>query len=57
MSDWLIKLFIYIMPLVSPALLKRLQEFAKQFREDARKTENGADDIIADILCWILRVE
>ncbi len=57
MPNWLIKLLTWLLPLVTPELRKRLEEFARQFRIDAKKTENKADDILADILCWFLAIE
>lgn len=57
MPNWLIRLLTWLLPLVSGPLRKDLEQFAKKFREDARKTENQADDILADILCWLLGIE
>ena len=57
MPNWLIRLLTWLLPLVSPQLRKDLEIFAKKFREDARKTENQADDVLADILCWLLGIE
>lgn len=41
---------------VSVNLLIQLKEFAEKFREDARKTENPWDDILADFMCGMLGV-
>jgi len=57
MPKWLLRLLSWILPLISVPLRKQLEEFARQFREDARKTDNPADDILADILCWMLGIE
>lgn len=45
------------MAAVSGPLREQLERFARQFREDARKTSNPMDDILADILCWLLGIE
>lgn len=56
MPNWLIRLLSWLLPLVSVPLRKDLETFAKKFREDALKTENQADDILAEIICWLLGI-
>lgn len=41
---------------VSSNLLVALKDFALKFREDAAKTENPWDDILADFICGMLGV-
>ena len=41
---------------VSSVLLVQLQEFAKQFRETAKQTDNPWDDILADFMCGMLGI-
>lgn len=41
---------------VSGNLLIQLKKFAEKFREDAYKTENPWDDILADFMCGMLGV-
>lgn len=57
MSEWLIKLFRQLLAAVSGPLREQLESFARKFREDARQTSNPMDDILADILCWLLGIE
>lgn len=57
MPKWLLTLLRWLLPLVSVPLRTNLEKFAREFREEARKTSNPADDILADILCWLLGIE
>lgn len=41
---------------VSSNLLVQLKEFAIKFREDALKTENPWDDILANFVCGMLGI-
>lgn len=56
MPEWIVKLLMWLLPLISGPLRERLESFAKGFREDARKTDNPLDDLLADILCWLLGI-
>jgi len=57
MNSWIINLIRKILLSSSGPLRKTLNDFAVSFRESARKTANPWDDILADIICWILQVE
>lgn len=57
MPKWLLRLLVWVLPLVSGPLREDLVKFAKKFREDARSTPNPADDVLADILCWLIGIE
>ena len=57
MNTWLIGLLRQILGVVSGPLRDTLVNFAKSFRASARKTENPWDDVLADIICWLLQVE
>ncbi len=57
MNDWIFKLLLQILSVISGPLRTQLTDFAKKFREDARKTANPWDDILADIICWLLQVD
>ena len=41
---------------VSANLLVGLKDFANSFREQARKTDNPWDDILADFICGMLGI-
>ncbi len=56
-TKWLFKLLPNLIASISAPLRKALMDFAKQFREDAKKTENPWDDFAADIMCWILGID
>ena len=57
MSNWLFRLLMLALAALSAPLREALVKFAKEFREKARKTENPWDDLVADILCWLLQVD
>lgn len=57
MNNWIINLIRKILAGASGPLRKTLTEFAKTFRASAKKTANPWDDILADLICWILDVE
>lgn len=57
MPNWLIKLLVLVLPLVTPELRDKLVEFAKSFREDAKATDNPLDDVLAAILCGLLGID
>ena len=55
MNNWIITLIRAILSSSSGPLRKTLNDFAISFKESAKKTANPWDDILADILCWILQ--
>ncbi|MBA7615444.1 hypothetical protein ES703_22725 [subsurface metagenome] len=57
MNAWIMVLIRQILRAASAPLKKTLEEFAKSFRDQARKTTNPWDDILADSICWILQVD
>ena len=57
MSNWLFRLLMLVLAALSGPLREELVKFAKEFREKARKTENPWDDVVADILCWLLQID
>lgn len=57
MNSWIINLIRRILGSASAPLRKVLTDFAVSFRDQARKTTNPWDDILADIICWILQVD
>jgi len=57
MNRWLIKLLAQILQVVSAPLRDTLVKFANDFREQARKTPNPWDDVLADIICWLFQVD
>lgn len=56
MNRWIIELIRRILSSASGPLRKTLIDFAISFREQAKKTPNPWDDILANIICWILQV-
>ena len=54
---WMLKLMPNLVASTSPPLREQLVKFAKQFREDAKKTANPWDDFVADIICWALGID
>jgi len=57
MNKWILELIRKILMSASGPLRKTLEDFAISFREQAKKTANPWDDILADILCWVLQVD
>ena len=57
MNKWIIELIRKILGSASGPLRKVLTDFAVSFRDQARKTANPWDDILADIICWVLQVD
>ena len=56
-ARWLLRLLPNLLASISAPLRKALVDFAKQFREDAKKTDNPWDDFAADVICWILGID
>lgn len=54
MSDWMIRLLRMLLLQMSGPLRVELEAFAVKFRENAAKTQNPMDDVLADILCWVI---
>lgn len=57
MPEWMFRLLFYILPVVSKPLRAELETFARKFREDALKTENQMDDLLAEVLCWFVGIK
>jgi len=55
-TGWLLKLLPNLVASISAPLRTELVNFAKKFREDAKKTPNPWDDFAADIICFVLGV-
>lgn len=56
MSTRWLRLITLILAALSGPMKEELIQFAKKFREDARKTPNPWDDFAADIICWLLGI-
>jgi len=56
-NKWLMRLLPNLVASITPALREQLIKFAKQFREDAKKTANPWDDFAADAICWVVGVD
>jgi len=56
-TAWLLKLLPNLVASISEPLRKLLVDFAKDFRERAKKTPNPWDDFAADILCWVVGID
>lgn len=56
-TKWLLRLLPNLVASITPALREQLVKFAKQFREEAKKTENPWDDFAADVICWTLGID
>ena len=56
MGNWLINLFRRILGMASGPIRDMLVGFASDFRAKAKETPNPWDDILADIVCWLLVV-
>lgn len=57
MNDWLFKLLHLILTTASGPLREKLVKFAKDFRDEAKKTANPWDDVLADIICWLFQTD
>lgn len=57
MGTWMIRLLRQLLTVASGPLRQQLTEFAKKFREEAKATPNPWDDVLADVICWLLGVE
>lgn len=56
-TAWFMKLLPNLVASISEPLRKALVDFAKKFREDAKKTPNPWDDFAADVLCWVVGID
>jgi len=56
-SKWFMKLLPNLIASVSSPLRKSLVDFAKSFREEAKKTENPWDDFLAALICSMLGID
>ncbi len=56
-SAWLLRLLPNLIASLSANLRTELINFAKKFREDAKKTDNPWDDFLADIICYVLGID
>ena len=54
MRELLIKILFQTMALMTPEMKNILCDMLKNFRENAKKSKNPWDDIIADILVQLL---
>ncbi|GAI16062.1 unnamed protein product [marine sediment metagenome] len=57
MKQFIIRLFAQILGAASPAIRTDLVTFCKKYKEEAKKTPNPWDDILAEMLCWIVGVD
>lgn len=57
MRIFLIKLFAQILAAASPEMRAALAKFCIDYKASAKKTPNPWDDILADMLCWIVGVD
>lgn len=57
MVTWLQRLILQILLAATPAIAEELRQFARDFRERAKKTPNPWDDAAADLICFVLGVE
>ena len=53
----MLKLLPNLVASISAPLRDQLVKFAKQFREDAKKTPNPWDDFAADVLCFVVGID
>ena len=53
---WLLKLYPNLVASISEPLRIELVQFAKSFREKAKKTPNPWDDFAAEVLCFVLGI-
>lgn len=56
-TAWLLRLLPNLIASISPQLRAALVKFAKDFREDCKKTENPWDDFLADLICYVLGID
>lgn len=56
-TKWLIRLLPNLLASISGPLRQNMIEFAKNFREEAKKTKNPWDDFAADVICWALGID
>ena len=54
MNQWWIRLLRMLLAAISGPLRQDLMKFAEAFRVKAKQTENPWDDLLADIICWLL---
>lgn len=53
---WLLKLYPNLVASISEPLRAELVQFAKAFKEKAKKTPNPWDDFAAEVLCFVLGI-
>lgn len=53
----MLKLLPNLVASISAPLREQLVKFAKQFREDAKKTPNPWDDFAADVICFVVGID
>lgn len=56
MGNWMINLFQQLLCVTSGPIREMLNNFAKELRANAKETTNPWDDILADVVCWLLAV-
>ncbi|MBA7622226.1 hypothetical protein ES703_29600 [subsurface metagenome] len=56
-TKWLLKLLPNLVASISAPLRTELIKFAKNWREEAKKTDNPWDDFAADVFCWVLGID
>lgn len=56
MREFLIQLFAQILAVATPAFREQLVKFCIEYRDAAKKTPNPWDDILANLLCWMVGV-
>lgn len=56
MPEWLTRMFVQILSVASGPIREELVNFCIDFRKRAAKTPNPWDDMLADILCWVVSV-
>lgn len=57
MGNWMINLLRQILSVASEPVRDMLVNFATDLRTSAKQTPNPWDDILADVVCWLLNVE
>lgn len=54
---WWLKWIGTVIKVASPEIVKAAQEFAVKLRTKAMATDNPVDDILAELLCDLLKVQ
>lgn len=57
MGEFMLRLISQIFSVASPAMRAELAKFCSDYKESAKKTPNPWDDILAEMLCWIVGVK